>query len=107
MIYHRRQNDIPNSGLQFYHPISKNNQFKITGWENHLTRVISSPHNADAITFMHHAISSFFVKHERLKFQLFLVPLPHPKLIQNQYCHVKLNTLQRLAMSIITHDSLI
>jgi len=56
----------------------------------------SDINNADAITFMLHAISSFFERHERLKFQLFSAPLPHPKFIQNQYCHVKLKTLPRI-----------
>jgi len=95
-LYHRRQSDIPNSVLQFYHPISKRNEFKIAGWENHPPRVISNLHNADAITFMHHVISSFFERHESLKFQLFSAPLPHPKFIQNQHCYIKLNRLPRI-----------
>jgi len=95
-LYHRRQSDIPNSVLQFYHPILNRNEFKIAGWENHPPRVISSLHNADAITFTYHIISSFFERHESLKFQLFSAPLPHPKFIQNQYCHVKRNMLPRI-----------
>ena len=79
-LYHRRQSEIPNSVLQFYHPISKRNEFKIAGWKNHPPRVISSLHNADAITFAYHVISSFFERHESLKFQLFSAPLPHPNL---------------------------
>ena len=106
-LYHRRQSEIPNSVLQFYHPISKRNKFKIAGWKNHPPRTISSLHNADAITFAYHVISSFFERHESLKFQLFSAPLPHPKFIQNQYCHVKLNMLPRIDHvqynAIVTH----
>jgi len=95
-LYHRCKSDIPNSVLQFYHPLLTRAEYKIAGWEKHPPRMISSLHNADAITFMHHVISSFFERHESLKFQLFSSPLPHPKFIQNQYCHVKLNMLPRI-----------
>ena len=95
-LYHRRQSDIPNSVLQFYHPMLKRTEYKIAGWENYPPRIISNLHNADAITFMYHVISSFFERHKSLKFQLFSAPLLHPKFIQNQYCHVKLNMLPRI-----------
>ena len=95
-LQHRQESEIPNSVLQFYHPLLKRAEYKIAGWEKHPPRIISSLHNADAITFMYHAISSFFERHESRKFQLFSAPLPHPKFIQNQYCHVKLNMLSRI-----------
>jgi len=95
-LLHRRKSEIPNSVLQFYHPLLKRTEYKIAGWENHPPRIISSLHNADAVTFMFHVISSFFERHEILRFQLFSAPLPHPKFIQNQYCHVKLNLLPRI-----------
>ena len=95
-LHHRQESEIPNSVLQFYHPLLKRAEYKIAGWEKHPPRIISSLHNADAITFMYHVISSFFERHKSLKFQLFSAPLPHPKFIQNQYCHVKLNMLPRI-----------
>jgi len=95
-LVHRSQSNIPNSVLQFYHPILTKTEYKIAGWEKHPPRSISNINNADAITFMFHVISSFFERHERLKFQIFSAPLPHPKFIQNQYCHVRLNMLPRI-----------
>jgi len=67
-LIHPSQSSIPNSALQFYHPILTKTEYKITGWKNHPPRSISNMNNADAITFMFHAISSFFERHERLKF---------------------------------------
>jgi len=95
-LIHQSQSSIPNSVLQFYHPLLTKTEYKIAGWENHPLRSISNIHNADAITFMFHVISSFSERHERLKFQFFSAPLSHPKFIQNQYCHVKLNMLPRI-----------
>jgi len=95
-LFHQIQSNIPNSVLQFYHPILRQTEYKIAGWENHPPRIISNIHNADAITFMFHVISSFFERHESLKFQIFSAPLPHQKFIQNQYCYVKLSMLPRI-----------
>jgi len=95
-LLHRSKSSIPNSVLQFYHPILIKTENKIVGWENHPPRIISKLHNADAITFIFHVISSFFERHESLKFQIFSASLPHPQFIQNQYCYVKLNMLPRI-----------
>jgi len=95
-LFHRTQSSIPNSVLQFYHPILRKTEYRIAGWENHQPRIISNIRNADAITFMFHVLSSFFERHESIKFQIFSAPLPPQKFIQNQYCHVKLNMLPRI-----------
>jgi len=93
---HRTQSSIPNSVLQFYHPILRKTEYKIAGWENHPPRIISKTRNAGAITFIFHILSSFFERHESIKFQLFSAPLPPQKFIQDQYCHVKLAMLSRI-----------
>ena len=95
-LFHRNQNSIPNSALQFYHPILRKKEYRIAGWENHPSRIISKTSNADAITFIFYILSSFFERHESIKFQLFSAPLPPQKFIQNQYCHVELAMLPRI-----------
>ena len=96
-LAHQIQSSIPNSVLQFYHPILTNSEYKIAGWENHPPRSISNINNAGAITFMFYVISSFFFeRHKRLKFQIFSAPLLHPKFIQNQHYYVKINMLPRI-----------
>ena len=95
-LIHRTQSSIPNSVLQFYHPILRKTEYKIAGWENHPPRIISKTRNAGAITFIFHILSSFFERHESIKFQLFSAPLPPQKFIQDQYCHVKLAMLSRI-----------
>ena len=95
-LIRRQKNEIPNSIIQFYHPILTQTEFEIAGWNQHPPRIFSIIHNADAITFMFHILSSFYERHERINFQLFSAPLPHPKYLENQYCYVPLNMLQRI-----------
>ena len=91
-----QKTEIPNSVIQFHHSILIQTQFEIAGWNQQPPRFFSSIHHADAITFMFHVLSSFYERHERINFQLFSAPLPHPMFLENQYCYVPLNMLQRI-----------
>jgi len=95
-LIRRQKSTIPNSIIQFLHPILTKTEFEIVGWNQHPPRTFSNIDNADAITFMFYVLSSFYERHERIHFQPCSAPLPQPMFLENQYRYVLLNMLPRI-----------